>query len=227
MKLTTLKQFWSRRWPILLPIIASVLVALFVHFDSNSTRKPEQKINQTQNQTVIIHTEPPPQVQPQSPPQKRTKEMQVPSPGSKTTQLNAPNSVISIDQKGGITAGTVNLNVNLAPQARHITKEQDDKLQLSLRQLHGTKIVITSLFGDKEAASYAAEIETTLNKSGILLERNLIGSLMPPMYGLIISPDESMSPIRNAFKSAAINFTIEQIPGPSRSGIFVGLNPNK
>jgi len=43
-----LAKFWLKHWHVLLPIIVAAVVALFIHFDSNSNSasNPEQKENQ-------------------------------------------------------------------------------------------------------------------------------------------------------------------------------------
>ncbi len=53
---TVLWHFWLRRWPILLPIIVSVIVALFIHFNSKSTSETKQKENHKKTNINHINT---------------------------------------------------------------------------------------------------------------------------------------------------------------------------
>ena len=38
-------HFWLKRWPILLPVIAGSIIALFIHFDSKPNSESPQKHN--------------------------------------------------------------------------------------------------------------------------------------------------------------------------------------
>ena len=138
-------------------------------------------------------------------------------------QINAPNSVISVNQQGGITAKTV--NVNLLPPARHLSQEQRISLLNSLSSLSGSRLTITSISGTKEAANYAAEIVSVINEAGISVERNLIGIMAPPVYGIVVSPDSRLLPFRTAMQTALIEFQVDQVPGPGHANMFIGLNP--
>lgn len=80
--LTTMWRFWVRHWKILFPLIVTVLVMLFIHFDSKTTNEPTQ-IQKDTNQSSE----------------------KIPSP-----EITINKDVVtSHNQSGGITAHTVNL----------------------------------------------------------------------------------------------------------------------
>ena len=53
--LNNLWHFWLRRWPILLPIIVTTVIALYIHFDSKSERETQQKKENTITETNHIN----------------------------------------------------------------------------------------------------------------------------------------------------------------------------
>jgi hypothetical protein len=57
----SLWTFWSKHWPILLPIIVAffgIIVTLFIYLDSKATTKAQQEKNKIKDDTNIIHTTP-------------------------------------------------------------------------------------------------------------------------------------------------------------------------
>jgi hypothetical protein len=85
---------------------------------------------------------------------------------SQQPQINAPNSVISINQQGGITAHTV----NLAPQDRHITSEQRAIIINMLKANTLPSVTISYGVADPEQKQFAEELITVLREAGCVLE---------------------------------------------------------
>ena len=108
-------------------------------------------------------------------------------------------------------------------RSRSLTTKQREILLQSLRKLSGTRITVASI-GDKEAAEYAEQIVSVLNEAGIVAVRSMSGTISPPKYGIIISPDIVLSALQDAFKKAQINYKTGQIPG-GQVGIFIGRKP--
>lgn len=119
---------------------------------------------------------------PQAPPQKAKKENKKMKEEAKPTII-APNSVVSVDQKGGITAGTViSANtVNFVPQNRRITPEQLEILLPALKTLCGIKIRISYATGDKERKQFAEDIINAFLVAGCKPE-------VPPPPVVLASP---------------------------------------
>jgi hypothetical protein len=86
--------------------------------------------------------------------------------GESKPVIIAPNSVISIDQKGGITAHTV----NLAPQARRVTPEQRAILLRALKPLSLQSIKISYGEADPEQKQFAEDLTEALRAAGCILE---------------------------------------------------------
>jgi hypothetical protein len=139
-------------------IFAGFLIKKYILTESPQQQMPRQ----------MSQLEQPNHKTPQSPPPQKTAKKPVSLETPKTPQINAPNSVISIDQKGGITAGTViNANtVNIAPQKRRISAEQLRLLLPALRELCGTKIKIKYETGDQEQKQFAEDIINAFRSAG-------------------------------------------------------------
>jgi len=150
------------------------------------------------------------------------------------TAKTEPSPSISVVQTMKASPGGLQIGVNQAPiiinakpPSRHISNEQRAILLRGLRNLNITHITFVYIYGDREAAAYASEIESVLLAAGLFLERELIGQLIPPTYGIIISPDPSLATFRAAFKSSQIQFTEGHIPADKQFGVFIGLNPEE
>ncbi|RJQ51688.1 MAG: hypothetical protein C4526_09590 [Nitrospiraceae bacterium] len=105
-------------------------------------------------------------------------------------------------------------------RGRSLSQKQRDILLLSLRQFSGATISVTSL-GDKESATFADQIISVIQEAGIVVVRNFVGTLSPPQYGIIISPDLKPA-FHDAFKKAQIDIKIGRA---TDSNIFIGLKP--
>lgn len=80
--------------------------------------------------------------------------------------INAPNSVISINQQGGITAHTV----NMAPQSRHVSPEQRAILVAALKPFCPQAISISYGEADPEQKKFAIELIDALRAADCRLE---------------------------------------------------------
>lgn len=100
-----------------------------------------------------------------------------------TTTIIAPNSVFSVNQQGGITAGTV-INANtlhMASPARRITPEQLAIILPALKSLCSIKIRISYAIGDREQKQFAEDIINAFRSAGCNPE-------VPPPPIALISP---------------------------------------
>jgi len=104
-------------------------------------------------------------------------------------QIVAPNSVISINQKGGITANTViNANtVNITPQKRRVSPEQLEIILPALKQLCTTKIRIEYAIADEEQKQFAEDIINAFRVAGCAPE------IPPPPFRLISTFGKGLS----------------------------------
>ncbi len=69
-------------------------------------------------------------------------------------------SVTSINQQGGITAGTVNIGA----QPRHMNAQLGAQIEQAIPK--GARVSITAVMGDMEAFSFAQEIRTWMAQNG-------------------------------------------------------------
>jgi len=83
---------------------------------------------------------------------------------------NSSNTALSIDQSGGITAGTVNVGpnatLNLGSQVRHLNAQWITALIPHLPENKTKVINIVSVGGDQEALQFATEIKNYLASHG-------------------------------------------------------------
>jgi NAD(P)-dependent dehydrogenase (short-subunit alcohol dehydrogenase family) len=116
----------------------------------------------------------------------------------------------------------VKLEARLA--SRRLTPEQVNNLSTALQNLHlEIKAMTITRLGDHEAHEYATSIAVAVNNAGIYPAMTDVGTLSPPQYGLMVTPD-----LKPAFDSVGI--TVDALirrpegltPLPE---IFVGLKP--
>jgi len=115
----------------------------------------------------------------------------------------------------------------LAP--RFLTSRQRADMLASLRAHVGNRITIVML-GDAEALSYAIQIDGVFNDAQWNVQRNYIGTLSRPVYGLqckIASrPDSACQAVRSAFASAGIRITLLHVGTPPNDiELLIGLKP--
>jgi hypothetical protein len=109
-------------------------------------------------------------------------------------------------------------------RGRSLSQGQKEILLQILKSLPRTRMTVVTL-GDKEAAEYAGQIISVLREAGLIVDIINIGVLVPPQYGIVVSPALNVSAFTDALKKAKINYTIGQIPGPQQNGILIGLKP--
>ena len=93
------------------------------------------------------------------------------------TIINAPNSVISINQQGGITAHTVNID-GLPDRTLPEDKLASAKQKLSKLKVKG--MVIGNQFSDEEIENLAKQIESLFKSSGWSIHRESAYIYIPP-----------------------------------------------
>ena len=123
-----------------------------------------------------------------------------------------------------------NLELQRKVNPRFLTKSQQAALIGGLRPYSGQPIVIVRL-GDGEAGPYADEIISAFGEAGWIVQRNNIGTIAPPQYGIacsIIQPNAATDALIKAFKTAKIDLSVQQVP-PAQNrpevAILVGLKP--
>lgn len=85
---------------------------------------------------------------------------------SEQPTINAPNSVISVNQQGGITAHTI----NLSPPNRNITQEQREILINRLKPIKFLSIEVGHGLDNQEKIQFAKKLIEALNAAGCKLE---------------------------------------------------------
>lgn len=81
-------------------------------------------------------------------------------------EQNVTNIGFSINQQGGITAGTV----NISPQERKLTQGLIAQLETLLKDHKTNKIDIVAVLGDQEAYQFATQIDKYLKSQGYLTD---------------------------------------------------------
>ena len=94
--------------------------------------------------------------------------------------------VSSKNQKGGITAHTVNINTD---KARHLTDSNKKIIDDLVKQYSGKTFRIFSVLGDQESFAFAEELKTHLLEKGWPVEGVSQAAYNKPVKGLILTPD--------------------------------------
>lgn len=102
-------------------------------------------------------------------------------------------NVTSINQRGGITAGQVNLN---APQGRTLDEGNKNFLLQEIGKRPNAKISVVASLGDGEGAAFAQEIIEFLRSEGHMVDGLILAVSVPPIYGQSIDPSEEQIKIR-------------------------------
>ncbi len=92
---------------------------------------------------------------------------------SRQTPAGTPH-VLSINQSGGITAGTV----NIGPQDRHIDAALIAQLEAGIARFRPKEIRIQAIMNDAEADQFALEIHSYLKSKG----HNVVGDVDWAMF---------------------------------------------
>ena len=139
-------------------------------------------------------------------------------------QINAPNSVISVGQQGGITAHTV----NLAPQPRRVSPEQRDILVGRLKPLSLQSIHISYGKADPEQKKYAEDLIDALRAAGCALKISSALTMITPYEKGLTFEVNSTPPypngsanLQNALKEAHIDSQWIASPDMKRDVIWM------
>lgn len=99
--------------------------------------------------------------------------------------INSPNSAFSVDQKGGITAGTIgNVNIGTDSQNRHINAGYMAEINKYLPSNKSKTIIINSVTGDSEALNFASELKKYLESQNWKVEGGGQFTRSPPIIGV-------------------------------------------
>jgi len=98
---------------------------------------------------------------------------------------NSPESVVSVNQTGGITAHTVNVE----PTARHVDEKFIDQLNQYLPKDKEKTIKIEAVLGDQETFQFATEIKDYLESRGWKIEGVDLSVFRKPIFGINITPE--------------------------------------
>jgi hypothetical protein len=135
------------------------------------------------------------------------------------------NSVVSINQQGGVTAGTVNINADIP---RSIPKEKFDALKSDISLHPGEGIDINCLMSDEETFAFASQLKTLFQSSGWKVDGVNRCMYSAPMKGLIIAIKDSTSINRGNYIFQILQFAGFDAHGEIRPdtkfpvGIIVG-----
>ena len=115
-------------------------------------------------------------------------------------------------------------DTNFAP--RRLVDADARILQDGLSKLKNTvpEVSVTRL-GDMEAWLYANDIIAAFQAAGIRVAYNTIGTMTPPVYGVLVYEDQSNAAISSALMKAGVLVRSEPQGGRPITQIVVGLKP--
>ncbi len=158
------------------------------------------------------------------PPQRKEKPVE-PTKTVPPQTINAPNSAISINQSGGVTAHTVNIQ-----QDRSITPEQQTIIINRLQQLEKDSIEICYSSGSPEQRKFAESLIVPLKTAGFNIIDTSSLSVHTPYGGGLSVIINSAQPypkgaiaLQKAFLEAKIESTWYGQPGYKRDKIWVNI----
>lgn len=169
--------------------------------------KPQTAASQpkTENIEKII----PKEIQKQSPPPKKISQPETQVKSEPKQQINAPNSAISINQSGGVTAHTI----NVGQQEWLVSPEQQAILVKSLNKTPVDPITVSFSYGNSEQRHFAESLIKALRSAGCEITVHAPETLMIP-YGpgisVLIRADKPPYPkgsvaLQKAFEDAKID----------------------
>jgi hypothetical protein len=116
----------------------------------------------------------------------------------KNPLINAPNSVVSINQQGGITAGTV--NVNIKPAQRQLPIEI---LHKQLAPFSGMRAFFHWRADDNESSIFTENLEKCLIKSGWLATRSVAHIADASMSNVVIEINDKLASLDKTNEAAS------------------------
>jgi hypothetical protein len=142
------------------------------------------------------------------------------------TVQQAPSSVASVNQSGGITAGTINVNLD-----RRLTESAALELARNLRNSQSS-ITVLALGAGGEPSALADQLLSVIKIS--LPSKNAVSHAIgfSPFNGVLLKhsisgPQESLDAIKKALTASQIAFEDTPVPSqqPGTIYIFVGYHP--
>ena len=103
--------------------------------------------------------------------------------------ISSPNSALSIDQRGGITAGTINVEF----PKHQVNAEFIARLNKYLPKDKAKIIKITSVMGDGEAFQLAAELKAYLESENWKVDGISQAIYTEPIVGIIVKSVDDTS----------------------------------
>jgi hypothetical protein len=135
------------------------------------------------------------------------------------------NNVVSINQQGGVTAGTVNINSSVP---RLIPKDKYELLKTDISQHPNEGIDINCLLSDEETFIFASQLKTLFQSSGWKIDGVNRCMYSVPIKGLIIAIKDSLAIPKGNYVFQLLQFAGFDAHGEIRSdikypvGIIVG-----
>jgi hypothetical protein len=137
-----------------------------------------------------------------------------------------PGSAYSSGQRGGITAGTV----NIGPGSRHLSPTQKEEL---ISDLRGKKVKLDLIYSlDQETASFVTDFVDAFTMASVDFQKIIFGQTIPPQYGIFLyDPKGEAVELATALRNAKIPFMIAQSRAgtgpypPQTPSLTIGLMP--
>lgn len=112
---------------------------------------------------------------------------------------------------------------------RVLTTEQRHAITATLHPYGGHRITITKL-GDAEAGAFADQIIGVFTEAKWQIQRNFVGLMAPPVYGVMCRvssrPDAAAKAAISSFQAANIRLAVESAEAePDYIELFIGLKP--
>lgn len=152
-------------------------------------------------------------VAPKEPPKEgRTVPHEDPRPGVPPGGISAPNSVVSVNQQGGITTGSFNVNM---PNPPKLTVPQGDVIKAALARVTApaTEVAVGCAMSDNDSCYVAEQIATVLGQAGW---RRAVALLPVRVTGVVVEADGALPAVqalRDGLQAAGLPVSLRQRPG--------------
>jgi hypothetical protein len=105
--------------------------------------------------------------------------------------------------------------------SRRLSKEQRDAIITSLRAETGSKLIVATKLGDREAGQFADDLISAFKEAEVFVTVNYSSSTSPPFYGVIIKPRDNTY-LSRALDAAGVPYS--RAAG-NLTSISIGLKP--
>ena len=183
---------WTRKIGnryLIASIAFAVLTGTLIMINDISTSKTTAALNTNSNpnstnvtRDSVFHKGSPKKV-----PLRKQSSKSVPQKDTSNISIG-PNSVVSLNQQGGVTAGTVNIN---ASPPRAIPNDKYELLKSDISLHPGEGIDINCLMSDEETFMFASQLKTLFQSSGWKVDGVNRCMYSIPMKGLVIAIKDS------------------------------------